>query len=301
MKTNPKGLLMLMLTALIWGSAFVAQSVGGAQMGPFSFNGVRSLIGGFALLAVIPLLDKLSGTKKQPATEQDKKNLWQGGILCGLILGAASSSQQWAMQFTSVGKAGFITALYIVIVPILGVVFFKKRPSAKLWGAVLIALVGLYLLCWNGEGSLGKGEALLLVCSVLFSLHILVVDHYSALADGVKLSCIQFFTAAAFCAVPAFVFESPSLAAIKNAWLPLLYAGVLSCGVAYTLQIVAQKLVEPTLASLVLSLESVFSVLAGWLVLGQVLSPKELFGCLLVFCAVILAQLPQRKKAAEQA
>ncbi|HJB22159.1 MAG TPA: DMT family transporter [Candidatus Fournierella merdavium] len=287
---------MLVLTALIWGAAFVAQSVGNEYVGPFTFNSVRSLLGGAVLLPLIPLLGRLSGNRREGDTPSDQKNLWVGGVLCGVILGLASSLQQWALQYAGVGKAGFITALYIVIVPVLGV-FFHRRPGAKVWLAVAVALAGLYLLCWSGGSALGPGEWLLFGCSALFSIHILVIDHFSPLVDGVKLSCVQFFVAGVFCAVPSLLFEAPTLAGVLAAGWPIVYAGVFSCGVAYTLQVVAQKHVEPTLASLTLSLESVFSVLAGWLVLRQALTARELAGCCLVFCAIVLAQLPARKKA----
>lgn len=298
MKKELKYLPLLVLTALIWGVAFVAQSVGNEYVGPFTFNAVRSLLGGAVLLPLIPLLDRLSRNEKAAVTPKDKKNLWLGGALCGVLLGIASGLQQWALEYASVGKVGFITALYIIIVPVLGI-FFHRRPGAQVWAAVVIALGGLYLLCWNGGLAIGPGEMLLFACSCLFSLHILVIDHFSPLVDGVKLSCIQFFVAGLVCAVPSLLFEQPALSGVLGAWGPILYAGVLSCGVAYTLQVVAQKHVEPTLASLTLSVESVFSVLAGWLLLHQILTARELGGCVLMFCAIVLAQLPSRKKSAK--
>lgn len=295
MKQELKYLPVLALTALIWGVAFVAQSVGGEHVGPFTFNCVRSLLGGAVLLPMIPLLGRLSGNRREEAAPADRKNLWLGGVLCGVVLGLASSLQQWALEYASVGKAGFITALYIVIVPVLGI-FFHRMPGAQVWLAVVVAVAGLYLLCWSGGAALGPGEWMLFGCSALFSLHILIIDHFSPLVDGVKLSCIQFFVAGLFCAVPTLLFEKPAVSDVLAAWAPILYAGALSCGVAYTLQVVAQKHVEPTLASLTLSLESVFSVLAGWLLLHQTLTARELAGCALVFCAIVLAQLPSRKK-----
>lgn len=298
MKQDLKYLPMLALTALIWGSAFVAQSVGNEYVGPFTFNAVRSVLGGAVLLPMMPLLDRLSKNRREAVTPADRKNLWLGGILCGVVLGLGSGLQQWALEYANVGKVGFITALYIIIVPLLGI-FFHRQPGAQVWAAVAVALGGLYLLCWNGGLAIGPGELLLFGCSALFSLHILIVDHFSPLVDGVKLSCIQFFVAGLFCSVPALLFEQPTLSGILGAWGPILYAGVLSCGVAYTLQVVAQKHVEPTLASLTLSLESVFSVLAGWLLLHQTLTARELGGCVLMFCAIVLAQLPSRKKAAK--
>ena len=292
MKSSPKHILMLGLTALIWGSAFVAQSMGNDHLGPLTFNAVRSLIGGLVLLPVMPLLARLNGTAA-PKKPRNKWALWVGGISCGLMLGIASSLQQWGLKYATVGKAGFITAMYIVIVPVLGI-FIKRSPGAKVWAAVGISVVGLYLLCWSG-GGLGLGDLLLFGCSALFSLHILLIDRFSPLADGVALSCIQFFTAGVLCGIPALLFEHPTLASLLSAAGPILYAGVMSCGVAYTLQVVAQRHVEPTLASLVLSLESVFSVLTGWLVLHQTLSLRELTGCGLMFAAIVLAQLPDKK------
>lgn len=296
MRTSPKNTLLLALTALIWGGAFVAQSVGNDYLGPFTFNAVRSLIGGAVLLPLIPLLGRLSGNSGRQQCPEDRKNLWLGGVSCGLVLAVASSAQQFGLLYASVGKAGFITAMYIVLVPVLGV-FAKRNPGARVWAAVAVAVWGLYLLCWSGGGAaLDRGDLLLLCGSLLFSLHILVIDHFSPLADGVQLSCIQFFTAGIACGVPALLFERPAPAAVAAAWAPVLYAGVLSCGVAYTLQVVAQKHVDPTVASLVLSLESVFGVLAGWLVLGQALTARELAGCGLMFCAIVLAQLPAKKR-----
>lgn len=296
MKTKPRYIALLLLTALIWGGAFVAQSMGNDRLGPLTFNGVRSLIGGAVLLPLIPLLGRNAATGAMNTEKQDKKALWIGGISCGILLGIASALQQWGLVYATVGKAGFITAMYIVIVPVLGI-FLRRSPGAKVWAAVAIAVLGLYLLCWSGSG-LGLGDLLLFGCSVLFSLHILLIDHFSPLVDGVKLSCIQFFTAGILCSVPALILEKPEISAILDAAAPLLYAGVLSCGVAYTLQVIAQRHVDPTVASLVLSLESVFSVLAGWLLLHQALSMREMLGCVLMFCAIVLAQLPDKKKAA---
>lgn len=278
---------MLTLTSLIWGVAFVAQSVGMDYVGPFTFNSIRCLLGGLVLIPCIVLLDKKDPNRKP----MERKIFLTGGVLCGLVLAVASSLQQFGILYTSVGKAGFITSLYILIVPLFGL-FIGKRVGAKLWVSIAVALAGMYLLCMNGGFTIGLGDGLMLLCAVGFSLHILVIDHYSPKTDGVRLSCIQFFTCGALCTVPMFLFESPSLQAIFSAAVPILYAGVLSCGVAYTLQVIAQKHTSPTVASLLLSLESVFSVLAGWLLLGQGLSLRELFGCVLVFAAIILAQLP---------
>ena len=217
-------------------------------------------------------------------------------MCCGLALGVASCLQQVGMQYTTVGKAGFLTALYIVIVPILGL-FFRRKAGAKLWVSVAIAIVGLYLLCMSGSLRLQLGDFLVLLCALAFSVHIMVIDHFTTQVDGVQMSCIQFFVAAAFSAVCMLFTEGvPDPGAVAISWVPILYAGVLSSGVGYTLQIVGQKGVNPTAASLVLSLESVISVLAGWVILGQSMSPREILGCVLMFCAILLAQLPDRKR-----
>lgn len=295
MKNN----VMLLLTALIWGCAFVAQSVGMDYVGPFTFNCVRSILGGIVLIPVIFLMDSLKRKSGMDAEAMrkvrgDDRTLLTGGICCGVILAVASSLQQFGILFTSVGKAGFITAMYIVLVPILGAFVGKKvRPLIVL--CVLIAVAGLYFLCMTEQFTLGVGDLFVLLCALVFTVHILVIDHFSPLVDGVRMSAIQFLTAGVVCGVPMLIWESPQPGDILAAWMPVLYAGVMSCGVAYTLQILGQKNADPTVASLLLSLESVFSVLAGWVILHQSLNQRELFGCALMFAAIIMAQLPQRK------
>lgn len=289
MKNN----VLLVLTALIWGYAFVAQSVGMDYVGPFTFNMARFLIGAIVLLPVIWFMDRQRKTGAEKGAGQ--KTLIIGGICCGIALAVASTLQQWGILFTTVGKAGFITAMYIVIVPLLGI-FIGKKVRPLIIGCVAIAVVGFYFLCMTESLRLGLGDFLVLLCAIAFSIHILVIDHFSPKVDGVKMSAIQFLTAAIISAVPTLLWEQPVFTEILQAWQPVLYAGVMSCGVAYTLQIIAQKNADPTVASLLLSLESVFSVLAGWVLLGQGLSLKELFGCVLIFCAIILAQLPEKKK-----
>ena len=288
MKNN----ILLVLTALIWGCAFVAQSVGMDYVGPFTFNTARFLIGAIVLLPVIWFMDRQRKTGAEKGAGQ--KTLIIGGICCGIALAVASTLQQWGILFTTVGKAGFITAMYIVIVPLLGI-FIGKKVRPLIIGCVAIAVVGFYFLCMTESLRLGLGDFLVLLCAIAFSIHILVIDHFSPKVDGVKMSAIQFLTAAIISAVPTLLWEQPVFTEILQAWQPVLYAGVMSCGVAYTLQIIAQKNADPTVASLLLSLESVFSVLAGWVLLGQGLSLKELLGCVLIFCAIILAQLPEKK------
>ena len=292
---RPKNAIMLLLTAFIWGTAFVAQSVGMDYLGPFTFNGVRSLIGGVALLPCIWLLRMLNKKEDEQKVQREKKNLIQGGIACGLLLFAASSLQQIGIQYTSAGKSGFITAFYIVIVPVLGI-FLHKKIGWKVWIAVLLALAGLYFLCITEKFTIGKGDILIFLCALVFSLHIMVIDYFSPKVDGVKMSCIQFFVCGIVSIPFMFVLETPNVTDIVAGWMPLLYAGVLSCGVAYTLQIIGQKNVNPAIASLILSLESCFSVLAGWAVLGEHLSARESVGCILMFVVIILAQLPDKKK-----
>ncbi len=289
-KTTLKSSLLLLLTAVIWGVAFVAQSAGMDYVGPFTFNAVRSIIGGMVLIPCIFLLDH--GKPKQNIGS--RRDLVIGGICCGVFLAVASSFQQFGIQRTSVGKAGFITALYILLVPLLGLLF-RKRVSGKVWLAVGIAVVGMYLLCVTEGFSIAFGDLLVMVCALLFAIHILVIDYFSPRADGVRLSCIQFFTCGILCSIGMFIFEKPSFQQILTAWMPILYAGVMSCGVAYTCQIIGQRDTDPTVASLILSLESVISVLAGWLLLHQSLSLRELGGCALVFCAILLAQLPESR------
>lgn len=299
-KTNIKSPLLLFLAAVIWGVAFVAQSVGMEYVGPFTFNAVRSIIGGLVLIPCIYLLDyKKKAEKRAEVSLEEKKKagktLITGGLCCGICLCVASNLQQFGISYTTVGKAGFITAMYIIIVPVLGI-FMKKKIGLQIWISVVMGVIGLYLLCMTESFSLSKGDAYVLLCALVFSFHILTIDHFSPLVDGVKMSCIQFLVSGILSGVMMFLFEKPEMGAILAAWLPILYAGVMSCGVAYTLQIVGQKDMDPTVASLILSLESVVSVLAGWVILGQKLSAKELFGCVIMFGAIILAQLPERKR-----
>ena len=221
--------------------------------------------------------------------------LLAGGVCCGVCLFAASNFQQFGIRYTTVGKAGFITACYIVIVPVIGI-FLKKACGRLLWVSVAMAVVGLYFLCMTETLTIGKGDFQVFICALLFSLHILVIDYFSPRTDGVKMSCIQFFVCGILSGIAMLFTEEPHLADIFAAWIPILYAGIMSCGVAYTLQIVGQKGMNPTVASLILSLESCISVLAGWLILGQKLSVRELSGCLIMFGAIILAQLPGKQE-----
>lgn len=292
-KLQIRNSFLLFVAAFIWGTAFVAQSVGMEYIEPFTFSTLRSFIGSAFLVPCIGILGKWKG-KKAKQNAEDNKELLKGGIVCGVVIFAAANLQQVAMLYTSVGKSGFLTALYIVIVPIIGVAFGKKSGK-KLVAAVALAVVGLYLLCMkSGSFSLEFGDILLLLSAFSFSVHIMVIDHFTQKVDGVKLSCIQFFVCGVFSAVVMLLFEHPSLSMIWEALIPLLYVGVLSSGVAYTLQIVGQKGMNPVVASLIMSLESVISAIAGWAVLGQILSKREIAGCIVMFLAIILAQLPEK-------
>ena len=292
MKQQIKSSLILLLTATIWGVAFVAQSVGMEYIGPFTFNAIRCVLGGLVLIPVILVLKKKKETGAENQEKEDKKTLWTGGIACGVILCIASNLQQFGIMEASVGKSGFFTALYIVMIPVIGI-FIGKRPGVKLWFCVALAVVGMYLLCMkDGSFTIERADIMLLLCALAFSVHILVVDYFSPKVDGVKMSCIQFFVCGVLSAVGMLFTETPDISNIQAAWMPLLYAGLLSCGVGYTLQIVGQKGINPIIASLIMSLESVISALAGWVILGQVLSLKEIIGCVLMFVAIVITQIP---------
>jgi len=284
---------LLTLTALIWGIAFVAQSEGMNYVGGFTFNACRFLAGGAVLIPCIFFLRKTGGDTGESisVTERNRRRRTGviGGVCCGVFLCVASALQQFGIAQTTVGKAGFITSLYIIIVPLLGLLVHKK-VGLNIWISVAIAAVGMYLMCITAGLSIARGDFLMLLCAVGFSLHILVIDYFSPRADGVLISCVQFFTAAILSGILMLCFEDPAWPAIRSAGIPILYAGVMSCGVGYTLQVIAQKDVEPAVASLIMSLESVFSLIAGWILLQQRLSQRELIGCGLVFAGIVVAQ-----------
>ena len=287
-----RGALLLTLTALIWGTAFVAQSLGMDYLGPFTFNGVRNFVAAVGLLPVIAFLRRRQGkAEARGAAGKSGKTLWVGGVLCGLALGVASSLQQIGIQFTTVGKAGFLTALYIVIVPLLGLLL-KKRVALPVWVSVVIAAAGTYLLSIQEDFTIAVGDLFVILCAVCFSVHILLVDRFSPSVNGVELSCIQFLVAGVFSTIVAFLVETPNVQDILRSWGPILYTGLISSGVGYTLQILGQKDTPPAVASLIMSLESVFAALSGWLLLGQGMTGREAVGCALVFAAVVLAQIP---------
>ena len=290
------------LAALIWGTAFVAQDVCADTIGTFTFNAVRYFIAVLALLVLIAVLHAVHKDRPQP-TEAEKrtgrKQLWLGGFCCGTALAIASNFQQAGITAgTDAGKAGFLTALYVVLVPVFGL-FFRRKVSLPVWIAVALSVVSLYLLCIKGSFRLAAGDLLVLVCAVCFAVHILVIDHFTAYCDGVKLSCLQFLFAGIISTICMFIFEDVDFAAILSCAMPLLYVGIFSCGVGYTLQILAQKDSNPTVVTILLSLESVFAVIAGAIILKQQMTVREYIGCAIMFAAVILAQIqfPIRQKA----
>lgn len=288
-----KGNLMLLLTALIWGTAFVAQSAGMNYVQPLTYNSIRTLIGGIILIPIIFYFDKhKEGSNDLNQQKKINKNSIVGGICCGIVLCIASCFQQYGVSMTTAGKAGFITALYIVIVPLLGL-FIKKKVPKIIWLCVVIAILGFYLLCVKESFSVSMGDILVLFCAFFFSLHIMVIDYFNEKhIDGVRMSCVQFITAGSIMFILMLAFETPILQNIWDAKITILYTGVMSCGVAYTLQILGQKNTNSTTATLIMSLESVFAALSGWIILNESLSLKEILGCILVFIAVILAQVP---------
>ena len=307
-RTNTKlNAFLLAFAALIWGTAFVAQSEGGDITGPYTFSCIRYFIGAVILLPVIKIGDKTNfygGAK--PKTEQEKKNLRTAGLCCGLCLSVATLLQQVGMYYgTTAGKAGFLTACYIILVPVLGL-FIKKECPKRVWIAVCITLIGLYLLCINGKLEMQFGDLLELGGSFIWAMHILTIDHFMIKkVDPVRLSSRQFFVTGIISAFPMFFIEmkgdfsnflpAVSVALSGKALVSILFAGIMSSGVAFTLQIIGQRGVNPTVASLIMSLESVFSVLAGWIILGEKLSLKETLGCVLIFGAIVLAQISPEK------
>lgn len=301
-RTQLRNTLLLVLGALIWGVAFVAQSVGSGYVGAYTFLASRSWLACAFLLGLIFVRHK---TRQKQGSRLPfwikPKTLVLGGALCGIALFAASAAQQMGVGTTSTAKAGFLTALYVVIVPVLGL-FAGRRPGAKLWVCVAVSVVGLYLLCMAGRDALTLtgGEWQLLLCALLFSFQILLVDHFGPQLDGVQLSFAEFLMTAVLSTLFMFLFENPTPAQLAGAAVSILYCGILSSGVGYTLQILGQQNLDPTIASLAMCLESVFSALAGWVVLHQTLTPVETLGCCLMFAAIVGAQLPGRKPAAEK-
>ena len=286
---------LLLLGAMIWGAAFVAQSVGMDYLEPFTFQASRCFLGSLVLLPVIAMMDR-RGVSRRPVTAEAKKQQLYFGLACGVIIFAACSLQQWGLLYTTPGKSGFLTSLYIILVPMAGLLF-GRRVKPWVWGSVVLAVLGLYLLCGSTDFSLVAGELLTLGSAVAFCFHILVIDRASSQVDGVRLSATQFFICGCLSLVCAFLWETPRWENILACWIPIGYAGIFSSGIGYTFQIIGQAHTEPTVASLLMSLESVFSVIFGWIILRQSLTPTELLGCALVFAGVLISQIPGKAPA----
>lgn len=297
-----KGNMLLLLTAFIWGLSFISQSKGVETVPPIAFNGIRSLLGGLVLLPVIWISD-FKKSKKVIKAKEPVKPLLLSGAVCGILLCIATTLQTVGMVQTSPGKAGFITALYMVIVPVIGL-FFGKKPTLTVLISVLIAVLGMYFMCIKpGTFSITYGDFLIFLCAFVFALHIMAIDYFSPKVDGVKLACTQFLVCGTINIIWMLFDEIPSLSSVLGAWIAIGYSGVFSCGIAYTLQIVGQKYTDPTSASILMSLESVFATLStvvlmglGWNLTGGALTAREILGCILMFAAIILVQLPENPK-----
>ncbi|WP_027728006.1 DMT family transporter [Treponema sp. C6A8] len=295
-KTQLKGVLILLVTAIIWGSSFVSQSVGAEAVEPFTFMAVRTLMGAAFLLPFVLVRDKISAAKMTKEElfirkRQNQKTIVYG-VLLGIVLAIATNIQQYAFNYSTAGKIAFVTAMYMFFVPIAGI-FMKKRLPLDIWLCVLAGFVGLYFLCFKHEESfvVNKGDMLALICAVFFTVQILLIERYAKLCDGIKLSCIEFFTAGLITFILMLIFDHPVWAAIKVCAPALLYSGIMSCGIAYTLQIVGQKYCEATIASLLMCMESVFAVLSAAIILGEKLTPREITGCTIMFSAIVISQL----------
>ena len=297
---STRGVLMLTLCAFIWGTAFIAQSVGGDYAEPLTFNCARSILATIFLFGCCLLFDKAAGKRFTVLGSDDpiyKDRLIKGGITCGFFLSLACFFQQLGIMYTTVGKSGFITALYIILVPVLSYIFYRRSVSLLQGISVAVAAIGMYFICINEGFSINKGDLYTLICAFCFAAQIIAIENIIKNLDGVRLSLIQFMTCSVINGVLMFIFETPSLSNIIAGWAPIAYAGIMSSGVAFTLQIVAQRDLDPTIASLAMCLESVFSALAGWLILGETLSATELCGCALMFGAIVASQLPEKKRA----
>ena len=299
---NFRSSVYLSLTAIIWGVAFVFQSMGNTHMQPLTFTSARYLLGGLVLLPIVIIKYHnprfLADRDEIPIKKVQIKTTALSGVLCGLALGAATVFQQYGVKYTTVGKAGFITTLYIILTPVFGLLLGRKCHFT-VWIGAAAAVVGLYLLCVTDDLSVSAGDLLVLVCAVLFTIHIMLIDRFAPLTNGVLLSCIQFFVSGVSCGILAFIFDAPQFEQFVNGIIPILYVGIMSSGVAYTLQILGQRNFNPTIAAMIMSLESVVSAVTGYLAyeLGllsedQSLSAVQILGCVIMFAAVIFVQLP---------
>ena len=298
MKINRKvlGNILLILTAFIWGTAFVGQRQGMEHMGPITFNACRMALAALTIGTVSFVLRKRDLQKQQAMSEEDrkeyKKSTLIGGICCGFFLTMAALFQQMGMVYTTAGKGGFITAMYILLVPVINWILFKKKSRPLVWIAVLLGIVGIYLLCVTEGFILEKGDILVMVCPFFFAGHILCCGYFVQRANPVEMSAIQFFTVTVLSAIMAFIFENPTWQQVAASVVPIVWLGVLSSGTGYTLQIIAQQWTDPTVASLLMSLEAVFAVMGGAVLLGERMSTRELIGAAIMFAAIILAQIP---------
>lgn len=296
MSNKAKANILLLITAIIWGTAFVAQKSGGA-IGSFTFNGIRTFIGGLVLLPFVFI------NHKNKTTPLFSKAEIVAGLVCGAFLFVAASLQQFGLAYTTAGKAAFITTLYVVFCPILSLIVHKKKTRPLVWLCVVLDVIGLYLLCMTDKSfSIQLGDTLVILCAIAFAGQMVAVDNYVGHIDGIKLSCIQFLFSGLLGMICMFIFESPvSLSNIMTAWFPILYAGAISCGIGYTFQVLGQKEATPTIAALILCLESVFGVLAGAVILHESMSMREILGCVIMFAAVVISNLPEKPQKTEPA
>ena len=279
---------MLTAAALVWGAAMSFQSQAMEYVEPLTFQTTRFLVGGTVLLPLVFLLGKEDPGRHR--ADYNPKGVFVGGAICGLFLMIACTLQQFGIVYTTVGKAGFLTSLYIIVVPILGI-FLKKRAGLNVWIGVVLAIIGMYLLCMEESLVLSGGDTLVFICALVFSFQIMAIDKYAAIYNGLKLSCIQFYVCGILSMVLMFIFEEPSAKALLKVWIPVLYTGVVSCGIGYTFQTIAQKDLNPAVASIIMSFESVFSALFGWLLLEEMMSPRQKIGCVIMFIAIIVVQV----------
>lgn len=293
MNKKLKGNLILLLTAVIWGSGFVCQSIGMEHIGANTFNGIRTLLGA---LVLVPFILIGNGKNKEKSTEKDKKTLLLGGVVCGIFLCLASTVQTIGLKYTTAANSGFITAMYIIFVPFFGL-FFGKKINLRTGVGALLALFGLYLLSVAGTGfKINRGDLITLLCAVLFSGHIMLVDYFSPRVDGIKLSCLQFFVSGMLNIIAMFIFENPSTSVINSCLPAILYSGICSCGIGYTCQVLGQKYTDPSSAAIIMSMESVFAAVGGFLILNERLDAVKLIGCVVMLAAIILVQLPEKRK-----
>ena len=290
-----KAALLLTIAALVWGAAMSFQSEGMEHVGPLTFQAVRFMLGGTVLLPLVLTLGKKDPGEGSP--NYNPKGVLFGGAVCGFFLMIACTLQQFGIIYTTVGKAGFLTSLYIIVIPVLGI-FLRKRIGLNVWIGVVLAMVGMYLLCMKESLVLSKGDTLVLICAFVFSFQIMAIDKYAAIYNGLKLSCVQFYVCGILSVIVMFIFEKPDLTGLWAARVPILYTGVMSCGIGYTFQTLAQKNLQPTVASIIMSLESVFAAVFGWILLKQAMSVREIVGCFVLFAAIIITQVFEKDEKA---